>query len=109
MMAATLVIEAIVVLLALPVVGVVGAGYTWWRVGYLLLLAAAMIVGAGLQRRRWALGYNLGLQVVFIAGYVVHPAVGVMGVVSMVLWAYLLHLRREVAARMARGELPGTQ
>ncbi|MBV8790041.1 MAG: DUF4233 domain-containing protein, partial [Mycobacterium sp.] len=43
-MAATLVLEAIVVLLAIPVVGAVGGGLTSVSLGYLIGLAALLIL-----------------------------------------------------------------
>ncbi len=59
----TLILEAIVVLLALPVVAVVGGGLTDGRATYLLGLAAVLIMLAGLQGRPWAIWANLGVQV----------------------------------------------
>jgi hypothetical protein len=44
-----------------------------------------------------------------VAGFVLVPALGVMGVVFLVVWGFLLWLRREVARRMAAGELPAQQ
>ncbi len=105
-MAATLVLEGIVVLLALPVVGVVGRGLTWWSVGYVVGLALLMFAGAGLQRRPWALTYNLVLQIAFLAGAFVHVSIGIIGLVFALIWVYILYLRRDVARRMERGELP---
>jgi len=106
-MAGTLVLEAIVVLLAIPVVATVGGGPTAGSTVYLVGLALAMIVASGMQRRPYALKLNLALQAVMIAGFVVHPAIGSMGVLFAVVWAYILWLRRDIARRMERGLLPG--
>jgi len=106
-MAGTLVLEAIVVLLALPVVATVGGGLSVLSGGYVVVLALVMVAMGGLQRRPWALTVNLGLQVLVIGGFVVHPALGAVGVLFAAVWAYLMYLRRDIAARMAQGRLPG--
>lgn len=108
--AAMLVLEAIVVLLALFVFARFGTGPA--PVGYSVIaaLAVLMIVGAGLQRRSWGLAYSLVLQVAtIVAGFVLTTPLGVVGVVFGLVWTGLLLLRRDVAARMARGELPAQQ
>ncbi|WP_308283410.1 DUF4233 domain-containing protein [Pseudonocardia nigra] len=107
--AATLVLESIVVLLALLVLPKFGTGATAVGVSVITALAVAMIVAAGLQRRSWGLGLALGLQVAMIACAVLVPALGVMGVVFALVWGGLLLLRRDLARKMARGELPSQQ
>jgi hypothetical protein len=107
--AATLTLEAIVVALALLVLPKFGEGATPFGVAVIGALAVAMIVAAGLQRRPWGLGLALGLQVVMIACGLLVAALGVMGVVFALVWGGLLLLRRDVAGKMARGELPSQQ
>ena len=107
--AATLTLEAIVVALALLVLPKFGDGATPFGVTVISALAVAMIVAAGLQRRPWALGLALGLQAVMIACGLLVPALGVMGVVFALVWAGILLLRRDLAGKMARGELPSQQ
>ena len=107
--AATLTLEAIVVALALLVLPKFGEGATPFGVTVISALAVAMVVAAGLQRRPWGLGLALGLQVVMIACGLLVPALGVMGVVFALVWAGLLLLRRDLAGKMARGELPSQQ
>ncbi|MGK8505118.1 DUF4233 domain-containing protein [Nocardia asiatica] len=105
-MAGTLVLEAIVVLLALPVVADVGGGVTWLSGTYLVALAVVMFLGAGLQRRSWALPFNLVLQVFVLLGALIHLSIGVIGVVFGVVWGFLLVLRADVRGRMEKGLLP---
>ncbi|MFC4377004.1 DUF4233 domain-containing protein [Nocardia halotolerans] len=105
-MAGTLVLEAIVVLLALPVVGAVGGGVTWFSGTYLVALAALMILGAGLQRKPWAIPFNLGLQVLVLAGTFIHLSIGIIGLVFVAVWAFILVLRTDVQRRMDAGLLP---
>jgi hypothetical protein len=106
-MAGTLILEAIVVLLALPIVAKVGGGLTAVSTTYLLLVTVAMILGAGLQGRSWALGYDLLLQVVLIAGFAIHWSIGAVGIVFGLVWVYILYIKRDVAKRMAEGRLFG--
>jgi hypothetical protein len=107
--AATLVLESIVVALALLVLSKFGDGATPLGVGVILALAVAMIVASGLQRRPWGLRLALTLQVVMVACGLLVPALGVMGVVFVLVWVALLLLRRDLAQKMARGELPSQQ
>ena len=67
--AGTLILEAIVVLLALPVVGAVGGGLSAGALTYLLGLAAVLILLAGLQGRSWAIWADLAVQLIPIAGF----------------------------------------
>lgn len=108
--AATLVLEAIVVLLALLVAPRFGAGPPGLGSGVIGGLAAAMVVASGLQRRPWGLTAALVLQALLIAaGFVFVPALGLLGVVFAIVWAVLVWMRREVARRMAAGTLPAQQ
>ncbi|HWM59695.1 MAG TPA: DUF4233 domain-containing protein [Pseudonocardia sp.] len=107
--AATLVLESIVVLLALLVLPISGAGATPTTTAVIVALAVLMILAAGVQRRPWGLRVALALQVATIACGLLVPALGVMGLIFGAVWAFLLHLRREVARRHARGELPSQQ
>jgi hypothetical protein len=108
-MAGTLILEAIVVLLALPVVSVADGGLTWTSGGYLIGLSVVLILLAGVQGKPWALKANLVVQVVVVTGALVHPAVGFIGVVFAAVWALIAYLRAEVKRRQDRGQLPGQQ
>jgi hypothetical protein len=105
--AGTLILEAIVVLLALPVVGAVGGGLTPAALGYLLGLAGVLIVLAGLQGRSWAIWVNVAVQLIPIAGFAVYPGVGVIGLVFAAVWVLIAYFRVEVLRRQRRGLLPG--
>ena len=108
-MAGTLILEAIVVLLALPVVGSVGGGLTALSTGYLVGVAVLLVLMAGVQKRPWAIWANLAVQVLLIAGWVVYPGVGFMGLLFTVVWLLIAYLRAEVLRRQKRGLLPGQQ
>jgi hypothetical protein len=106
-MAGTLILEAIVVLLALPVVGAVGGGLNPLVLGYLIGLALILVLLAGLQGRSWAIWLDLGVQLVPIAGFLVYPGVGMIGLLFAGVWALIAYLRAEVLRRQRRGLLPG--
>ena len=108
-MAGTLILEAIAVLLALPVVNAVGGGLTVWSTGYLVGFAVLLVLLAGMQKRPWAIWVNLGIQLLLVAGFVVYPLIGFMGVVFAVVWGVIAYLRYEVLRRQRLGLLPGQQ
>ena len=107
--AGTLILEAIVVLLALPVVAAANGGLTPVTGTYLIGLAVVLILLAGLQGRPWAIWVNLAIQLALIAGWVVHGAVGFIGLVFAGVWLLIAYLRSEVKRREERGLLPGQQ
>ena len=108
--AATLILEAIVVLLALLVLPQFGSGSTGLGVGVIIGRAAAMIVTRGLQRRPWGLNAALVLQgLLVVAAFVFLPSLAIVAFAFVIVWAILVWMRREVARRMAAGMLPSQQ
>jgi hypothetical protein len=105
-MAGVLLLEAIVVLLAIPVVGVTGRGLTAITGTYLIGVAVLMVVLSALQRRIWA---NLAVQLIVIGGFFVHAAVGFIGLLFTGVWLLIVYLRAEVLRRQQGGLLPGQQ
>ena len=103
-MAATLFLEAIVMLLAIPVVGAVGGGLTPVSLSYLIGLAVLLILLAGLQGRPWAIWMNLGVQVLPLGGFAVYSGVGFIGVLFAAGWAVIAYLRYEVRLRQEHGQ-----
>ena len=108
-MAGTLILEAIVLLLALPVVAAANGGLTPVTGTYLIGLAVVLVLLAGVQGRPWAIWVNLAIQLVLIAGWLVHGAVGFIGLVFAGVWLLILYLRSEVKRREEHGLLPGQQ
>ena len=108
-MAGTLILEAIVVLLALPVVAKTDRGLTPTSAGYLIGFAVVLVLLGGVQGRPWAIWVNLAVQVVLIAGWLIHGAIGFIGVVFAAVWLLIAYLRAEVLRRQKRGLLPGQQ
>jgi biotin transporter BioY len=108
-MAGTLILEVIVVLLALPVVARAGGGLTAFSGGYLIGFAIVLMLLTGVQGRPWAIWVNLAMQLVLIAGVVVHVAIGFIGAIFLAVWVLIAYLRAEVLRRQKRGLLPGQQ
>ena len=104
-MAGTLVMEFIVFALALLVVWQLGGGVS--SAGFVVVgvLTVLMLVAGFVQRKPWGLGFALALQVVAVACWLVHPGVGIMGLIFAVIWGYMLYLRRDIAQRMREGQL----
>ncbi|KMS84774.1 hypothetical protein ACZ91_45940 [Streptomyces regensis] len=107
--AGTLVIEAIVVALALPVVATLGHGITSFQGWTVMGVVAALIVMCGLLKKSWAMGVVLALHAVLLAFVVALPSIAVIGLVFLGVWLWLLWLRHDVARRMASGTLPSQQ
>lgn len=108
-MAGMLILEAIVVLLALPVVGAVGGGLDAFSITFLIGFAVVLVLLSGVQGRPWAIWANLGVQLVLIAGWMVYPGVGFIGLLFAVVWGLVYYLRSEVRRRQRLGLLPGQQ
>ena len=108
-LAGVLVLEAIVVLLAIPVVGVTGRGLTAITATYLIGVAALMVVLSALQRRPWAIWADLAVQLIVIGGFFVHAAIGFIGLLFTGVWLLIIYLRAEVLRRQQGGLLPGQQ
>jgi hypothetical protein len=108
-MAGTLILEAIVVLLALPVVAAADQGLTPLTAGFLIGFALVLVLLCGVQGRPWAIWANVGLQVALIAGWLLHGAVGFIGLIFAAVWLFIAYLRAEVLRRQKRGLLPGQQ
>lgn len=106
-MAGTLVLEAITILLALTVILKVDDGVHWTTFNWVFItvVGLAHVVMAFLQRLPWALPVNLALQVVLLGGFFVHYSVGLVAVIFIIVWWYLLHLRSTLIERMRRGWL----
>ena len=103
-MAATLILEAIVVLLAIPVVGAVGGGLNGGSLSYLIGLAVLLILLCGVQGRPWAIWVNLGVQLIVLAGFAVYSGVGFIGMLFAGLWLLIAYFRAEVRRR--QGQTP---
>jgi uncharacterized membrane protein len=108
-MAATLILEVIVVLLAMPVLAKLGDGLATWQGLLVGALALALLLTCAFLRRPWGKWVAAGLQVVMIACWFAVVALGILGLVFGLVWTGLLWMRWDVARRMAEGRLPSQQ
>ncbi|MEP6561407.1 MAG: DUF4233 domain-containing protein [Nakamurella sp.] len=105
-MSATLILEAITVLLAIPVAANVDGGTGPVGITVICLLAVLLILTCGIIARPYAVSVILGLQVVMVACWFITPTLGVMGVIFAVVWGIILWFRGEFRRRLAAGTLP---
>ena len=108
-MSATLVLEAITVLLSIPVAANTGSGVGAIGITVICLLAVLLIAACGIVSKPYALQVILGLQAVMIACWLITPPLGVMGIIFGVVWAVILWFRGEFRRRLAAGTLPEPQ
>ena len=104
-MSATLVLEGIVILLAIPVARNGGTGV--FGIIAICVLALASITLCAFVSRPWFLTTALSLQVLVIVGWAICVPLGIMGIVFALVWAAMLWMRTEFRRRLAAGTLPG--
>jgi Protein of unknown function (DUF4233) len=73
-----------------------GRGDTTGAVIFLVVVAVAAFVLAGMMRRAWAWHAAGALQIVLILGFVAHWSIAVIGVVFGLAWLYVLKVRRTI-------------
>ena len=96
-LAAALCLEALTVLFVPRAIAPVSdSGLTGGRLAVLLVLAAALLVAAGLQRSRAGIALGSVLQVAVLATGVLSAAMYALGLLFGSVWIYLLRVRREL-------------
>jgi energy-coupling factor transporter transmembrane protein EcfT len=96
--AAVLSLEAIVVILAIPVVIVVGTVPVppWLGISAGVVLALALIVLARYVTRPWAIPVGWALQVIVVLTGLLAPAMFIVGGIFALLWGVAIKLGRQV-------------
>ncbi len=94
--AGTLALEAIVLLLAIQPIRILGGDLGTWGIAVVIALAALAAVLAGCMRRRWAWGAGTALQVLLLAGGLLHWSLAALGVIFGLAWAYATYVRRSI-------------
>ena len=107
-MAGTLVMESISLLLVLTVILRIDGGEHWttfnWM--YVTAIGVGMFVLGFLMKKPWAMAANWVLQALaLVGGAVVHISMGIMAVVFILVWLYIMYLRKVLLERMERGLL----
>ena len=94
--AGTLVLEAIVLLLAIQPIRIMGGDLSGWGVGAVIALAVAAAALAGVMKRRWAWTAGTVLQVLLLAGGLLHWSLAALGLIFGAAWVYALSVRRTI-------------
>ncbi len=94
--AGTLVLEAIVLLLAIQPIRTVGGQLDGWGVAAVVALAVIAVLLAGLMRQSWAWAAGSVLQVLLLASGLLHWSLAVLGFIFGAAWFYASHVRRTI-------------
>jgi Protein of unknown function (DUF4233) len=94
--AATLTLEALVVLLVPRAIAQFGSGLVGWKLAALLVLAGLLVLTAALLRRRAGLLLGTALQLALIGCGFLTGAMFILGLIFAGIWLYLLRLRRDL-------------
>lgn len=107
-MAGILTMESISLFLVLTVILRIADGTYWTtpRWGYVTIVAGAHFILAFFMGKRWAYVVLWVLQVLALAGSMVHISMGVVGLIFVIVWLYVFYLRNNLIERMKRGYLP---
>lgn len=94
--AGTLIMEALVLLLAIQPVRVLGGTLTGAAIGVTVGLALCAVALAGVLRRPWAWYAATGLQGLLLLAGLLHWSLGALGLIFGLVWAYVLYVRRSI-------------
>jgi Protein of unknown function (DUF4233) len=94
--AAVLVLEGIAVLFVPRGIAQTGPGLTGLRLTLLLVLALALILAAGVQRRPAGLIVGTVLQVALLATGLLNSVMWIVAGAFVLIWLYLLQVRKEL-------------
>jgi hypothetical protein len=92
----TLFLEAIVLLLAIQPIRVLGGHLGGWGIGAVVALAVLCVLVGGVMKRRWAWGAGTVLQVLLLAGGLLHWSLAALGLIFGAAWAYASYVRRSI-------------
>jgi hypothetical protein len=93
---ATLILEAIVLLLAIQPVRIVAPATPGWGLALLAVLALVCLLAAGLLRFPWGWPTVIVIQVAVITSGLLQYALFLLGGVFLAIWLYVLRLRKEL-------------
>lgn len=105
----TLILEALTVLLSIPVARNTGGGTGTGGVIAIVVLAFALIGACAFVKKPWMPWMVAGLQALTIAGWAISAPLGIMGIVFSLVFALVFYMRHEYRRRLAAGQLPWQQ
>lgn len=94
--AGTLVLEAIVLLLAIQPIRILGGDLSGWGIGVVVALAVLAVLLAGVIKRRWAWHAGTALQVLLLAAGLLHWSLAALGLIFGAAWAYATYVRKTI-------------
>ncbi len=94
--AGTLILEAIVLLLAIQPIRILGGDLSGWGIGVVVALAVLCALVAGSMRRRGAWAVGTVLQVLLVAAGLLHWSLAALGLIFGAAWAYASYVRRSI-------------
>ena len=97
--AGALAIEAVILLLALVPLRVLDVRHTSVAIGCVLGIAVLCVLLAGMMRREWAWKAGIVPPILVIACGYFHFSLAVIGVLFLLVWLYVLSVRRTVMGR----------
>jgi uncharacterized protein DUF4233 len=98
--AAALSVEALVLLLAIQPMRVLRVHLTGAAIGTIIGLAVLCILLAGMLNRNWAWYAGFVVQLALIVtGFIFHISLTIIGVLFLLLWIYVVSVRRTVLGK----------
>jgi hypothetical protein len=94
--AGTLVLEALVLLLAIQPIRALGVELSGATIGVTVALAVVAGLLAGLLGRGWAWHAGTVLQALVLLAGLLHWSLTGVGIIFALVWAYVLHVRRSI-------------
>jgi hypothetical protein len=94
--AGTLILEAIVLLLAIQPIRIFAGHLSGWAVATVIALAVLAILLAGLMSRPWAWIAGAVLQALLITCGLLHWSLAVIGIIFAGAWAYAGYVRKTI-------------
>ncbi|WP_250009084.1 DUF4233 domain-containing protein [Actinoplanes sp. M2I2] len=94
--AGTLVLEAIVLLLAIQPIRILGGDLSGWGIAAVVALAVLAALLAGMMRRPWGWTAGTVLQILLLASGLFHWSLAALGLIFGAAWVYALSVRRSI-------------
>jgi hypothetical protein len=104
--AAVLVLEGIAVLFVPRGIAQTAEGLGGARLTVLLVLAVVLVLAGGVQRRPWGVVVGTALQVPLLLTGLLNAAMWFVGGVFVLIWMYLLQVRKELLGHPFREAAP---
>jgi hypothetical protein len=104
--AGVLVLEGIAVLFVPRGIAQTAEGLGGVRLTLLLVLAVVLVLAGGVQRRPWGVVVGTALQVPLLLTGLLNAAMWFVGGVFVLIWLYLLQVRKELLGHPFREPAP---